>query len=325
MKPIKLYFAGSTPPKSTSLLIKNRLISYAYSEQVNQWFEATQGAPGNMIVDSGAFSAWNKGRVIDIDAYIAFAHSVIENGEKQGKKIFVVNLDVIPGKPGETKNLNKIIGDSHQLTSNKELIEISAKQGYQNLKIMVSNGIKPIHVFHQGENFKWVDRMIQYTDYIGISPANDMPVNSKKNWVTSVFEYLHFNKINVDTHGFAVWIPSLMKDLPWTSCDAATWRLVAGWGGIYYPIGGISAPLFSEENINDSFTNITVSEKRSSKGMKNLTSNMLKSLEKDGYTFEMLQDNQIRAELNVKFFLALEKWLNEYKAKNEYAPTVKFF
>lgn len=325
MKPIKLYFAGSNPPKNASKLIKNRLISYAYAEQVNQWFSATEGARGNMIVDSGAFSAWNKGRAIDIDSYIAFAHSVIENGEKQGKKIFVVNLDVIPGKPGETKNLNKIIGDSHQLNSNKELIEQSAKQGYQNLKIMVSNGITPIHVFHQGEDFKWLDRMVKYTNYIGVSPANDMTINSKKHWVHSVFEYIHRNKLEIDTHGFAVWIPSLMKDLPWTSCDAATWRLVAGWGGIYYPVGGLKNPIFSEENINESFNNITVSEKRSSKGMKGLTQKMLASLEQDGYTFEMLQDNQIRAEINIKFFLALEKWLNEYKQKVEYDPIVKFF
>ena len=46
-----------------------------------------------MFIDSGAFSAWTKGKVIDIDEYISFLNSI-------SKYITVAaSVDVIPGAP----------------------------------------------------------------------------------------------------------------------------------------------------------------------------------------------------------------------------------
>jgi len=326
MKPVKLYFAGAwagkCSTKEVELGIKNKLVSYIYPDQLESWLQVTQGREGNIILDSGAFSVWKSNKTINIDDYIRYAHEAIERGTKDGKKVRVVNLDVIPGKPGETENLNKLITSNTIRQRNQELIEEAARQGYKNLKIMVSNGIIPIHVYHQGENIKWLDRMLKYTNYIGISPANDVSVDSKKDWIHSTFEYLYKIGVidKVDTHGFAVWIPEILREFPWTSCDAATWRLVAAWGGIYYPTGGFKSPTFSEELLNSSFETFGVSSKRVGKGLGKLTPNRLEQLQRDGYSYDDLQKWEIRAEINIKFFLALEKWLNEYKKEKEYKP-----
>jgi hypothetical protein len=326
MKPIKLYFAGEWGPRPEQgdLDITNRLVSYLYPSQFPKWIELTGQKKGNIILDSGAFSAWNKGSVVDIDEYITYAHSALQKGEKYNKRIHVVNLDVIPGKVGQTKQLNKIIGDRTQLGNNKELIETAAKQGFKNLKTMHENGITPIHVFHQGEEWKWLDRMLKYTKYIGVSPANDMPNSSKKKWMYSVFDYLYKNNIEVDTHGFAVLIPDILRDLPWTSCDAISWLMIAATGCVLYPSGGFTG--FDMDSIlNKPFNQILVSSKKVVKGQKGVSEEMLHIFQQDGYSYEELQDYKIREAINARSYLLMEKWLNKYKETKQYKPKPAFF
>lgn len=338
MKPIKLYFAGSTNNKSVldeiRLGITNRLLTFQYENYIDIWFKANGDSPGNIIIDSGAFTVWNKGKVIDLTKYIEFAHKIIEKGEQLNKKIFIVNLDVIPGNVGETKKLNSLLGSIETIQKNKDIIENAAKKGYMNMKTMIENGITPIHVFHQGEHWKWLDRAIDKTNYIGISPANDVSTKDKKKWIYSVFEYLYKNNIEVNTHGFAVWVPSLLKELPWTSCDAASWKLAAAWGKIFYCKNGFS-DIFNK-NLDKEFSIYTVSDKSfSSKKELSLYSSiesnpeskldsfLLEQLKKDGYSYEDLQTWQIREEINIRFFLMFEKWLNLYKKDKEFKTNHK--
>jgi len=257
------------------------------------------------LLDSGAFSVWNKGGVIDIDKYIFFAHNAISEAKKHNKKLRIVNLDVIPGKVGQTNTLNKKIASSETLKKNKAIINASAKQGYLNCKIMKSNGITPIHVFHQGEDWKWLNRMLLITDYIGISPANDMPSRIRNNWMISVFEYLYKNGVDIKTHGFAVTSFKILRDLPWESCDAATWTIAAGNGIIFMPHKGYKKPDFSKNPYN-----YIVSEKQK----KNISPAISKLLETSGYSINEIQsDHNIRRILNVKYLKLLQEYLNEYK------------
>lgn len=236
MQEIKLYFAGDIGGNNTSVFgtfgITNRLVSYMYPTQFKQWisFEGIKGT--NLLLDSGAFSAWNKGSIIDIDQYIRYAREAITCASDNGIDIRVVNLDVIPGNVGMTKGLTNLNVSAHLRTQNHALIESAATQGYKNLQKFLRNGITPLHVYHQGERRIWLDRMIDATDYIGVSPANDMPQFSKYNWICDTFEYLYKKNTTVKTHGFAVMSVPLLKDLPWTSCDAASWVLSAAMGTV---------------------------------------------------------------------------------------------
>jgi hypothetical protein len=313
MKQIKLYFAGEWGPRPEQgdLDIKNRLVSYLYPMQLTKWLELTRGKEGNIILDSGAFSAWNKGVIIDLDQYINYAHHAIKRAERTGKKIRVVNLDVIPGSVGKTNTLKKNVREE------------AAEKGYKNLMKMKANGITPIHVFHQGEDYQWLYKMIEQTDYIGISPANDVPNQSREAWLTEVFTKLQSENIEVNTHGFAVFISKMLRALPWTSSDAISWLMIAANGSIIYPIGGFKN--FDYSIANKPFNQFLVSDKQIVKGEKHLTNNLLKLIEEDGYSYEDLQNYKIREAINVRTFHLFEKWLNIYKQKTTYEPAPHLF
>ena len=236
MQEIKLYFAGDIGGINAEVFgsfgITNRLVSYLYPRQFVDWISLPDMQGTNLLLDSGAFSAWNKGSVISIDAYIAHAKEALSQATEKGVSLRVVNLDVIPGNVGMTKGLTNMHVSATQRLQNYALIEAAASQGYKNLQKFLRNGITPIHVYHQGERRIWLDRMLGSTDYIGISPANDMPQFSKYNWICDTFEYLYKKNSHTKTHGFAVMATNLLKDIPWTSCDAASWVLSSGMGTV---------------------------------------------------------------------------------------------
>lgn len=310
MNKITLYFAASLHEEASSM-IKNRLFSYAYPEELKKWIDRIdeKKGEGKVIIDSGAFSAWNAGREIDIDDYIDFATTYSHILESKGKKVRVVNLDVIPGEKGSTSSICRY---------NSKVIKEAATKGFKNLLYFLQKGIIPIHVFHQGEDFKWLERMCEKTDYIGVSPANDVAIKQKKLWIKKVFDFLYINKIKVDTHGFGIFGFDLIKDFPFTSCDATTSRLQAGYGNIMYPKRGFTSPLFGSPVC------VNVKEKRLfNLSYKKELENMLC---RDGYSLEELStSSKKRTELNVRTCLWIEKVLNDYKSTKEYKPRVGLF
>jgi len=168
-----------------------------------------------MIVDSGAFSAWNRGETIDIDKYIAFCHEFFAMNAQKFTELNFVNLDVIPGKQGQTIT--------------RELSEEAAKMSLQNYHYMKDKGVKNIiPVYHQGEDIDWLKRILDTgADYIGVSPSNDKTTEQRAVWLDYVFKYV---PSHVRTHGFAVTSWRLMKWYPWFSVDSITYKFQAGMG-----------------------------------------------------------------------------------------------
>ena len=111
--------------------------------------------PVNLLLDSGAFSAWRQGVRPDLDDYIAF---ILSNREYLGS---YVNMDVIPGSWGCSP-------------------EESAQQSWAHLKYMEEHGLHPDPVFHQGEPIYCLERLIDagYTR-IGISPDNNLRTSAR--------------------------------------------------------------------------------------------------------------------------------------------------
>ena len=223
---MKIYFAGAlgvefdfSPLRKE---IRNRLVSFYYmnGSLSEKYFHASQEEYDSIIVDSGAFSAWNKGVFIDIEEYMRFCMKNI-------RADYFVNLDVIPASPGE------------KLIPLKET-ERSAEEGFKNYKKLKKYipEKKLIHVFHQNEDFKWLKRMVDSMDYIGLSPANDRTTREKVMWLDKCMEYILSNKgfPKIKFHGFAVTSLPLMKRYPWYSVDSSTWAVLAGGGGVYIPL-----------------------------------------------------------------------------------------
>lgn len=176
------------------------------------------------MLDSGAFSAWTKKTLIDIEQYGDFCF------ENQDYFESIVNLDVIPGEFGK-----KDLGEKE--------VERSASLGWKNYQYMLKRGIpqeKLIHVFHQGENFKWLEVFIkEKVSYIGLSPGNDRTTQEKIYWFDRCMNYVCDNEgiPIVKFHGFGIGSVEIIIRYPFFSVDSTTWVLTSRFGSVFVPMG----------------------------------------------------------------------------------------
>lgn len=170
------------------------------------------------MLDSGAFSAWTKGKHIDLQEYIKYIKSnsdVID---------LFFNLDVIPGQKG-------------QRVDTKE-IEQAAQASFINYQIMRKSGLHPIPVFHHGEDEKWLHKMLDAgADYIGIGGIVGRSTEIRRDWLDRVFTLLTDNSGRpiVKIHGLGMSSFELLRRYPWTTCDATSWAMQAAYGSILMP------------------------------------------------------------------------------------------
>lgn len=172
------------------------------------------------FLDSGAFSAWTKGSVIDIDEYCAFIKANIDHID------VYPCLDVIPGKPGAGN------------ATDKER-DAAADQTWANYLYMKREGLDPIPVFHYGEDWRHLTRMVTYPgcDYIGIGGLVGVPGPLRILWLDRLFKRLcdAEGMPIVKTHGFGMTSVPLIFRYPWYSVDSTTWIKITMSGAVLLP------------------------------------------------------------------------------------------
>ncbi len=99
-------------------------------------------------MDSGAFSAWSKRKRIEINEYADFANALRERARCE---LIFVNLDVIPGCRGTRPTERER--------------DISAEQSFKNWEYLQKQGVRTINVFHQHEQFYWLDEFQKHSNY----------------------------------------------------------------------------------------------------------------------------------------------------------------
>lgn len=172
-----------------------------------------------LMLDSGAFSAWNKGEPdLDLKAYIKFikAHLPL--------LFCYVNMDKIPGTFGARRSIADV--------------ELSAKQSYANYEVMKSHGLSPMPVFHMDENFKWFERYVRNGEtYIGVSLGKDSQTAAKSEILRRVFTSISDAKGKplIRIHGFGITKPLLLLYFPWYTTDSTTWSITSAFGKIPIP------------------------------------------------------------------------------------------
>lgn len=262
-----LFFATGSKQYLEFLLVmnvKNILISYAYPDPWDLK-PIMKRNNVNLLCDSGAFTAWNGAykkkaqEIVDYTKkYPELSKQEIEDKvTKEGswKKLMVdrekylefvlkhqdiitrvVNLDVIPGEQG------KPVTEEQNIQA--------AEEGWENYLWFLSKGINTVHVYHYGEDFSYLDRMINFgCDYIGISPSNDLHDAAKMQWLDQVFRHIDKSaNPKIKTHGFGVTSKKLVERYPWYSCDSSSYSLTSAMGGILTPWGRVYV---SDQNHND--------------------------------------------------------------------------
>jgi hypothetical protein len=171
-----------------------------------------------IFLDSGAFSSWRKGASIDLDAYIAFIrrHEALLHA--------YVNLDVIPGQDGKRED-------------QPERIEQAAARSYQNQQRMKDAGLRPIAVFHQDEEFEWLERYLADGEpYIALSPYLKAHRHEIIGWLDRCFAVLTAKgRPLVKVHALGVTAPLILRRYSWTTVDSSTWVKRAGFGQVPIP------------------------------------------------------------------------------------------
>lgn len=178
---------------------------FSYASRTKNWekiFEKVKARA--VLLDSGAFSVWTKGRTIDREEYLKFAKYFKTVCKCE---VNVVNLDVIPGEFGRKPT--------------KSEIEESAQKSWDNMLFFEANGLKVINVFHQHEDFKWLERLAEHSDYIGISPANDVTKAQRIVWLDKVYSRIRDTR---KTHGFGATAKDIIYRYPWFSVDSTSWK-----------------------------------------------------------------------------------------------------
>lgn len=175
--------------------------------------------PLKLMIDSGAFTVWSKGLSIDLDEYIRFCR-------KRPNLSVIVNLDVIPPK-GVKKT--------------EELKDSTCKEGWANyLKmIRVLPMEKVVPVFHRGENWKWLEKFLDFgCPYVGLAPRFDGTAMTRRiTFINEAKKYIYDSagKPIVKVHGFGITNHTMMTDFKWYSVDSASHTQLASWGSILVP------------------------------------------------------------------------------------------
>jgi hypothetical protein len=168
---------------------------------------------------AGRFSAWRRGIDLPLKDYIAYCK------EHERDVDAYVNMDCIPGENG-------------LMDHSQSSIEKSAAKSYENLQIMKAAGLRPIPVFHQGETFNWLDRMLEDGEsYVGISPYMKSHQSEIIRWMDKCFSRVTDSKGRplIKTHGFGVTACNLCTRYPWFSTDSTSWSVGGGYGSILVP------------------------------------------------------------------------------------------
>ena len=235
---MNIYFATSPSKQHFALIveekIKNILVSYHYIKKPQELFKLLNGyEPERIMIDSGAFSVWSNGGSINLENYAEFCVE-LKKILSSNIEFNIVNLDVLPGKWG--------------FVPSKEEIAKSAELGWKNMEYLESKGLKVIHIFHQHEDWSILDKLVKHSDYIGISPANDVSNNEKQKWMKQVFSRI---KNKVKTHGFAVTSYNQLYNYPYYSADSSSWITPARYGMLPIMTDTFQIKSFSYKDINN--------------------------------------------------------------------------
>lgn len=197
----------------------NILIAYPYwSKQIQSYLEKKNPKEFRLIIDSGAFSAWNSGKVISLDDYCKFLKTIPKEWDYNA-----VQLDVY-GDPQKT---------------------------FDNYNIMLDRGFTDIMpVFTRGDKLSQLDYFYKKTDYImfgGIAIGG-----SNQNYVKWFCE----NNNNRKAHWLGFVNILFMKKYKPYSVDSSSIHNVSRFGvmQLYTSFGSITGIQKKEfKNINTKF------------------------------------------------------------------------
>lgn len=273
----------------------------SYEHMLEGQLDMIKPSQFRFFLDSGAFSAWSRGTVIDLDEYCAFIRNNIELIE------VYASLDVIPGEPGKA--------------ATEKDRDAAAEQSWSNYLYMKAEGLDPLPVYHYGEHPRHLERMLDYgCPYIGIGGLVGIPGGLRRQWLDRVFDRITDaeGKAIVKTHGFGMTSIPLIFRYPWYSVDSTTWIKITANGAVYLPAVIDGEFVFDRVPMTVTVSDRSPKQKEAGKGANTMAPGMRAILDRwlaiCGKTFDEVQaDYYHRAVCNVTFFRKVSEARAEHR------------
>ena len=214
-----LYLAGGKVKTQDDIIIK-RGCDVLFSQindrkAIKKFLELMSN--NKLFIDSGAYSAWSKNKLIDVDDYIKFIN------ENTDKFTLFASVDDIPGELRRKPTL-------------WEQRESPAKSwhNYLYMREQVKDKDKLLPVFHIGEDFRHLQNMLDATfngehiPYIGLGGTVGLACTVKEDWYKQCFKIIQqSSNANVKVHAFGMTNLEILENYPFESADSTTWLMAA--------------------------------------------------------------------------------------------------
>ena len=162
------------------------LASYHYFAKKGDLLAAEVKKGVDVFIDSGAFSAANSNKEIDIDKYCKFL--------KEVNAPYYAGLDVI--------------GDADATMENQKYME-------------GEYGLRPIPTFHMGSPLEKLEGLMEY-NYIALGGL--VFSSGIESHCDQVWNFMLKQKPNIQVHGFGLTNVELMSRYPWYSVDSSSFK-----------------------------------------------------------------------------------------------------
>lgn len=203
----------------------HRLFTYAYPNDIHKYLARCQrrGKRARIMVDSGAFTAWSQGHPVRLQDLITYDTDLLRRYPDHD--FIFIALDVIPGERG-------------RMATQVE-IDAAVRQSYDNFLVMRQSfpNARVLPVYHSGEDKRLRNAYLALTDYVCLSPNQNLSESQRFNWAQEVIVP------GYKFHGLATTGNKMLSYIDWYSVDSSGWLMVAAMGSVLFPIGGRLKPL----------------------------------------------------------------------------------
>lgn len=233
-KNMELYLVGPEKSEIMDDVLKNNksnmLFNYIDGKKVVDKLRE-KFTTNKLFIDSGAFSAWTKGKEINVDEYIKFINDRADYIYLYGQ------VDCIPGD---------IV---HGATD--EQVKDAAKRTWENYLYMRPKMKNPdglLYTFHVGEPYEYLKNALEWRDekgnpipYIALGGMVGKPTPVKDRFLHDCFSIIkQSSNPNVKVHAFGMTSFDLLSQYPITSADSTSWIMTGANGNIMTDYGIIA-------------------------------------------------------------------------------------
>lgn len=192
---MKIYFAGVQTGWEAELEGQHVLVAFDQKRQL----KVIDAWDNPVLLDSGAFATWRSGKEQDLEAYIAFIH------EKKHRLDGYIAMDVIQG---------------------------SAEANLANLDTMEAAGLRPIPVFHEGDDWQLLAEYLRRGySYVGLGGTVSRGKQELVDWLLQVFDKFPPGP-TLKYHGLAMTQERIITYLSdqFHSVDSSSWLNLCRFG-----------------------------------------------------------------------------------------------